>query len=326
MGRSWQVIDEAEKPVALGVDVFGTGAVSRESMLECLQVVRNFQELLATYRLEQDAIHVIATSAIRVARNRDIFVDRLRQETGFVPEIVDGIEETRLMYLAVRSALGDSIPEFWKSPSMIVDMGGGSTEIMLLRRGKIVAAHSLRLGSVLVGRQERMAGGNSWFSGSITTSSRDRYLEERVRNTADFLNAEMNLSMVQHIVLAGGAPRPLALLHGDPVNDHCMSISRAEYCKQVDAIRSMSIESSARRFNIPITEAEGFVPGNIVYRLFLESTAADAVIVPFTNIREGILLDRVIGADTELQNEFAYQTIASAVNLGRKYHFDEPHS
>jgi exopolyphosphatase/guanosine-5'-triphosphate,3'-diphosphate pyrophosphatase len=105
-----------------------------------------------------------------------------------------------------------------------------------------------------------------------------------------------------------------------------MSISRAEYCKQVDAIRSMSIESSARRFNIPITEAEGFVPGNIVYRLFLESTAADAVIVPFTNIREGILLDRVIGADTELQNEFAYQTIASAVNLGRKYHFDEPHS
>ena len=87
----WQTMDTANKPVALGRDVFTTGQVSRESFLECISVLRNFQEFLRSWGIADTDAHVIATSALRVARNRDIFVDRVRQETGFMLTIVDGL-------------------------------------------------------------------------------------------------------------------------------------------------------------------------------------------------------------------------------------------
>ena len=154
-GGQWQVLDRAGKPVALGRDVFTSGQVSRESFMECLSVLRNFREFLAGWGINERDVHIIATSALREARNRDIFVDRVRQETGFGLSIVEGIEENRLMYLAVRFALKSDLPLFWRANSMILEIGGGSTEIMLLRRGKMVAAHSLPLGTILIDQQAR---------------------------------------------------------------------------------------------------------------------------------------------------------------------------
>jgi len=102
---SWQVLDRASCPVSLGRDVFTSGLLSRESMLECLSVLQNYRELLTGWGISDNNIHIIATSALRAARNRDVFIDRVRQETGFSLSIVEGIEENRLMYLAVRFAL-----------------------------------------------------------------------------------------------------------------------------------------------------------------------------------------------------------------------------
>ena len=142
----WRVLDRAGKPVALGRDVFTSGRVSRESFQECLLVLEHYRELLRGWDIKSGDVHVIATSALRAARNRDVFTDRIRQETGFRLSVVEGIEENRLMYLAVRFALKNDLPQFWRANSMIIEVGGGSTEIMLLRRGKMAAAHSLRLG------------------------------------------------------------------------------------------------------------------------------------------------------------------------------------
>ncbi|MDR3275757.1 MAG: HD domain-containing protein [Treponema sp.] len=319
----WKVLDQAEKPVALGVDVFETGQVSRESLLECLQVIRGFRELLLGWGITGEAIRVIATSAIRAARNRDLFVDRVRQETGFLITIVDGIEENRLMYLAVRFTLRDDLPQFWRSNSMIIDIGGGSTEIMLLRRGKMAAAHSLRLGTILIGRHARRAGA-AWASG--LDWPRDTYLEERVRNTGEFLNAELELSGIKTLVLAGTDARYLAPRIGQALNDQCWTIDRDDFIQFVNKIRDYTPEDCIRQFQVPYGAAEGFLPGNMAYKFFLEKTAAAQVVVPFTSIREGLLIDLALGVDPELQEEFFSQTIASAVNLGRKYHFDEDHS
>jgi exopolyphosphatase/guanosine-5'-triphosphate,3'-diphosphate pyrophosphatase len=159
-GSQWKVLDRAEKPVALGRDVFNSGELSRESLLECLSVLKNFKELLAGWSIDVSSIYVIATAALRVARNRDIFLDRIRQETGFSPSVVDGIEENRLLYLAVRYALKQNLPLFWRANSMIIEIGGGSTEIILLRRGQMVAAHSIKMGTITIDQRVRLRAGS----------------------------------------------------------------------------------------------------------------------------------------------------------------------
>jgi len=126
-GGRWTLLDNAGRPAALGRDVFNSGELSRESLLECLSVLQNYKELLAGWGIAASDAHVIATSALRVARNRDMFIDRIRQETDFNLTVVDGVEENRLMYLGVRFALKQDLPPFWKANSMIIEIGGGST-------------------------------------------------------------------------------------------------------------------------------------------------------------------------------------------------------
>jgi len=314
---SWRVLDRAAKPVSLGRDVFTKGVLSRESMLECLAVLNNFRELLSGWNIKDDNIHAIATSALRVARNRDVFIDRVRQETGFSFSIIEGIEENRLMYLAVRFSLKQDLPLFWRANSMIFEIGGGSTEIMLLRRGQMVAAHSLKLGTVIINQRSRHGFGKGFFY--------ERYMNENIRNTLGMLNMEMDLNRIRTLVAAGADARLAADRVGRELNENCKIIERDDFIKFVDKCRNYSIEDCINEFGISYADADGLILGLLILKLFLEMTGATILAVPLITIRDGYLIDLASGVDSSLQDEFSSQIIASAVNLGRKFHFDEAH-
>ncbi|MDR0474533.1 MAG: HD domain-containing protein [Treponema sp.] len=312
----WKVLDQAGKPVALGRDVFTSGQISRESLMECLLVLRGFRELLSGWDIAGEDIHVIATSAIRAARNRDMFADRLRQEMGLGLSIVEGIEENRLMYMAARYALKNDLPMFWRANSMILEVGGGSTEIMLLRRGQMVAAHSFKIGTIHIGRTSRFD----------TASSRERFFNENLRNTAEILDGEMDLSYVRTFIIAGSDARIAAASAGKILNDNCRIISRDAFIEFVTGIQNYSVEDCMEKLGLSFADAEGLIPGLLVYKNLLERTGAAQIVVPQISIREGLLIDLARGVDSAMQEEFISQVSASAVNLGRRYHFDEPHA
>jgi len=314
---SWQVLDRAVRPVSLGRDVFTSGVLSRESMLECLSVLQNYRELLSGWGIADNNIHAIATSALRAARNRDVFIDRVMQETGFKLAIVEGIEENRLMYLAVRFALKQDLPLFWRANSMIIEIGGGSTEIMLLRRGQMVAAHSLKMGTIIIDQHSRQGFGAGIFY--------ERYLNENIRNTLGMLNMEMDLAHVRTMVAAGSDARLAAEKTGKDLNENCRIIERGDFFEFVKKLKDLSIKDCIKQFGISYADAEGLVPGLLVLKLFLERTGAANIAVPLVSIRDGYLIDLASGVDSALQDEFFSQIIASALNLGRKYHFDEAH-
>jgi len=310
----WQALDRASKPVALGRDVFTSGQVSRESFLECILVLKNFREFLRGWGISDADIHVIATSALRVARNRDIFVDRVRQETGLELTIVEGIEENRLMYLAVRFALKNDLPLFWRANSMILELGGGSTEIMLLRRGQMVAAHSLKMGTLLIGQAFQLG----------SSAMQEHYLSENIRNTSGLLSSELDLAHVRTFVIVG-ADAAIAAQAGKSLNEHCGIITREAFTEFVHKIQGYTLEECMEKLNMPLWEAEVFIPAILVYKLLVERTGASQIVVPRVTIREGLLIDLAQGVDPGLQEDFFSQILASAVNLGRKYHIDESH-
>lgn len=321
----WKTVDKAMKPVILGRDVFTSGQISHASMLECLGVLKGFKELLESWGITGSDTHLIATSALRAAKNREMFADRVYQETGYQLTIIEGIEENRLMYLAVRFALRRIMPDssdkdnalFWQGNAIIIDIGGGSTEIMLLRNGKMVAAHSIRLGSILFDQQTLSARSLKW--------SRERFLTEHIKNTVNFLQAEMYFSQIKTFVVTGSDTRFAASLIGEEYNEHCSVIEREKFFSFVKEIQFYSIEDCVRKLNVSYGDAEGFVPGMLIYKYFLEQTQAAQAVVPSISIREGLIIDLALGFDPELQEEFFSQVIASALNLGRRYHFDESH-
>jgi exopolyphosphatase/guanosine-5'-triphosphate,3'-diphosphate pyrophosphatase len=315
---TWSVIDRAERALALGRDVFTAGVISRDSLLQCLAILNRYREILSGWAIEDSHVTVLATSAIREARNRDSVLDRLAVKTGFTVRVIDGIEENRLMYLVVHHAMCDTHARLSKVNSIIMDVGGGSTEIMLLQKGRMVAAHSFRMGTVIIEQQIK----------AMMGSAKDmrRFLAEYIHTTADNLNNELRLDLVKQLIAISNDARLVARSVGTPETDLYSTIKRDDFIAFVEKVSQYSIEEIVQHFRISYSEAESLGPGLLAYQFFLEMTSAEVVVVPYLSIREGVIISQLAGPDHLVRDEFFKQVIASAISLGKKFHLDEDHS
>lgn len=314
----FEILDRAGKPSRLGRDVFTNGSVSRETTRESIAILAGFKELIRGYGIEAPEARVIATSALREAQNRDTFVDRVAMQTGFRVEVIEDLEGNHLTWLAVEHALADDRRLLSRSNAMILEVGGGSTEIMLLRRGRMAASHSLRLGTVRV--DELVRG-----SGQLTSSLR-QFMEDNVRTACDLLEGELSLEAVKTFIVIGSDARLVAARKAFDRGEHYAVVSRADYVAFAEEFGELSPDETVARLRIPWSEADGLGPGLMIQRLFLERTEAAEVIVPSVSIREGVLLTLAQGPDPDHAEEMRRQIVASAVSLGRKFRFDEEHA
>ena len=311
-----RILDRADRPVPLGHDVFGSGTASRTTIGASLDALASFQELLRGWGIGAGDTTVIATSALREAENRDTFVDRVALRTGLEVRVIDGVEENRLTYLGAVHAIKAAIPGFARSNSLIMQIGTGSTEFMLLRRGRMAFVHSLKLGSARMEDMLRPMHGNP--------ERLRRVLSETVAPTREVLSHEQPLKHIRRFVAGGGVIRLAASRAGRRVAEHCSLIERPALQELIRGLQALRVEELVHELSIPYEDAEGILPDLIVYDLFLESTAAQQVIVPELSIREGVLLSAAL-ADEESRREFERQTIASALSVARKYHAEDPH-
>ncbi|MGC2059064.1 MAG: exopolyphosphatase, partial [Candidatus Sulfotelmatobacter sp.] len=134
-------IHEDREVTRLGEGVFRSGFLTPESMAETVKVLRRFHR--ATQQVVTDPVRVVATSALRDARNSQAFLEWVRSATGWTVEIISGLEEARLIHLGLVSNLRvDS------APALMLDLGGGSCELTVSTRGQIRETVSLPLGAV----------------------------------------------------------------------------------------------------------------------------------------------------------------------------------
>lgn len=314
----WRRLDRASRPVFLGRDVFMTGFISRESLLQAVRILRGYREMLDGWRIGPDSVRVIATSAIREAKNRDIFLDRVMIQTGLEINVVEGVEENHLTYLAVQHAVGSMRPQFARSSSLIIEVGGGTTELMLLRRGKMVAAHSLRIGTVRLEQQVNP----SWESASRI----EEYLRESIRVTQEILNAELELDKIRYFVAVGGDARLAANTVGRQEEEHFRVIDRADFDAFMKRLQRLTVDEIVQELSVTYNEAEGLVAALLVYKVFLDSTSAEQLIVPDVSIREGVLLSFALEGSQLVEEQFYNQVVASTRSIGKKFHYDEDHA
>ena len=136
-----KTLHEDREVTRLGTSVFDTGLVSPEAMAITLKALKRFQRAVQAHGVEQ--IRVVATSAMRDARNAQAFVTWAKAETGWSIDIISGLEEGRLIHRGVmtnEAGTGGKV--------LLVDVGGGSCEITLSEHRRIKETISLPLGAV----------------------------------------------------------------------------------------------------------------------------------------------------------------------------------
>ncbi len=134
-------IDADRRILRLGEGVDQHKRLSMEAMDRVVGTLTEWREKTSKYSL--DAVVVVATSAVRESENRQEFLMRVKQETGWDIEILTGEKEARRTLLGIQFGLPATISDFWG-----LDIGGGSTECILARRGQSPQVISLDLGVV----------------------------------------------------------------------------------------------------------------------------------------------------------------------------------
>src|SRR5499425_3920520 len=136
-----RALHEDREVTRLGEGVFSSGFLTPDSMAETVKVLRRFHR--TTQQIVADTVRVVATSALRDARNSQAFLEWVRSVTGWRVEIVSGVEEARLIHLGLISGA-----RLDRVPTLMTDLGGGSCELTVSHRGHIQDAVSLPLGAV----------------------------------------------------------------------------------------------------------------------------------------------------------------------------------
>ena len=135
-----RILHEDREVTRLGASVFEGGMISPDAMAGTLRTLKRFNK--AVQQAGADQVRAVATAALRDARNGQAFVAWVKSETGWDLEIISGLEEARLIHRGVMREPGT------QGRCLLIDLGGGSCEITLSDRRRIVETVSLPLGAV----------------------------------------------------------------------------------------------------------------------------------------------------------------------------------
>ncbi len=303
-------------PVRLGHDVFTKGRLEASVIGAACDALRRFR--VAMDGAKVDRYRAVATSAAREAQNGDVLVERAEREAGVHVDVIEGVEEARLVELAVsqRVALG-------QRTVVLIDIGGGSTELTLLQRGEAIFSRSLPMGTVrLVEAFLEGRGPIDHVRRNLLDEYVDRVLVEALPDLRDLTGGRVDM-----IIGTGGNLETLADLcpvhrafpEGRAVDVTSMRALLEEMCER-------SVDERAQRWSLRPDRADTIVPAATVLRRVAEAFGLESIAAPSVGLKEGLLVD--IARAHFVPNDYKGEALAltdACKRLGRRYRFDEQH-
>jgi exopolyphosphatase / guanosine-5'-triphosphate,3'-diphosphate pyrophosphatase len=316
-GGWWRRTDELSDMVRIGGDLTGDGCLSEARMAHALETLRVFAAFCSTSGVAPDDVDAVATSAIRDAPNGGAFVERAQRETGLPIRVLSGQQEALYSYVAAANstALHDGI---------VLDLGGGSLELVQVRARHPEAIASWPLGAVRA--TERWLPSDGPVEAKPIGKLHARTLRALAADAPWVASAGVKDG---RLVGLGGSVRSLARaaarraeLPLDSVQGFLLT--RAALDDLVDELAGRPPEERERVPGIKRGRGEVILAAAVVLRAVLEASGADGIEVTEAGLREGIFLSGLLApADPPL---VADVRTASVRNLARQHGVDLVHA
>ncbi len=313
----FRTLDTLVQAVDLGREAFDTRRISRATIERSVNILRRFQRVLREYGIRSGPhIRVVATSAVREAINRLAFTDRIFIATGLVVEVIDEAEVSRVTFMGVSPHL-ERDDELRAARSVIVEVGGGSTELLVMRDGNMLLSDTLRLGSLRLVQ--------SLDSIHSTATRRRQLMEYQIARIIDRVSETVIDEPDTRLIAIGGDVRFAArqLLDHWPA-DTLAKIPTARLETLTNDVLRLNEDAVVKKYGVSYIEATTLGPALLVYLLLARHFRVDQILVSDSNLRDGLIYEMAVrGSWTEA---FRKQIVRSAISLGRKCDFDEEHA
>ena len=301
-------------PVRLGSEVFVTGRLAAASIGQACQALREFRNAMDEAKV--DSYRATATSAVREAQNRATLVERARREAGIELEIIEGVEEARLIQIAVVRRLG-----LEGKRVLLVDVGGGSTELTYLDRGRNAFSMSLPVGTV------RLLETYLKDAKTVDRAQQKLLFEGVDRALAEALPALRKVPF-ELVVATGGSIDTLfelCPLKGG-FGGYPRAVDMVAARKLLEKLFGMTVEQRRDTFALRPDRADTIVPASSIFVRVAEMFKATAMVAPGVGLKEGILEELVDKYFDRWDKESETRTVVDAcIRLGKRYGFDQQH-
>jgi len=318
-GRRLRAIHEDREVTRLGEGVFRTGFLTPESIAETVKVLRRFHR--ATQQIVTDSVRVVATSALRDARNSQAFLEWVRSATGWRVEIISGLEEARLIHLGLVSSR-----RMDTSTALMIDLGGGSCELTVSGRGHIRDTVSLPLGAVRL--TDEFLGHDPPRKGEL------KRLRGFIAREVDRISHRITSARVKNVIATSGTAAALAAtashLRKNTRSRQRTAVSSAEMTRIAKLLARLPVGERRKIQGIGPKRAEIIVAGAFVYHELLERCHLKGFRYSPLGLRDGLLAqmaaeyDRSTRSGKQIESE-RWDSIAKAVahyGVDRKHALD----
>ncbi|MTI38488.1 phosphatase, partial [Fulvivirga lutimaris] len=256
---NFKKIEYVRFPLRLGQDVFNTGTISTQKKVKFKKLMKAFKILIDLY--EVDDYMACATSAMREAKNGNEIVKEVEEEIKLKIKVIDGATEALLINNAINTFLDK------KKNYLHIDVGGGSTELTIIKGGEKISSKSFKVGSVR--RLEHTDSPVMWNNMKKWTI--DQCSKYNASITA--VGTGGNINKLFELALKQKGER-MTLIQLKDVQGF---------------VRKMSIEDRINELQLNPDRADVIIPASEIYIAVMEWAQAKSIIVPEVGLKDGIM-------------------------------------
>lgn len=277
-------LDSDHRITRLGEGLHRDGMLSPSAIARTVSVLKEFKKKISGY--EVDDVVVVGTSAAREAKNREEFLGRVKEETGFELELISGMEEARRTFLGVLLGVGPI-----QHRMVVMDIGGGSTEFIVGEHGRPSQIMTTDLGVVTL--TERYL-----TTDPITAHDFDvlkAAIENRLKPVCDSLIAEKPSSLIG----TAGTITTLAAMDQrldryDPHRINRYWLKKSSVDRMLEEFLSKTAQERSRMPSLEAGREDIIVAGTAILMMTMDRLGCSEILVSDYGLREGILLDRYL--------------------------------
>jgi exopolyphosphatase / guanosine-5'-triphosphate,3'-diphosphate pyrophosphatase len=259
----------SREPVRLGSSVFSQGKINQEIYNDLRLALIKFKKHLEIHKVLK--IRAVATSAMRDARNNKTILRNLKNETGIQIEIISGEEEARLVSLAIAQKVNIHIGNH-----ILIDIGGGSIELIAIVKGDIVKKESFPIGMVriLEMHKSRRRELNEWLPQYINQTLKDFFKD---------------LPKLENAVGTGGNMDRFIKLKQFISSEKGSFLETREMKKIYTALNAVDYNKRILKFKLKPDRADVIIPAAITTIEILKLAKADRIRLPRVGLKDGLL-------------------------------------
>lgn len=307
-----EVIATVREPIRLGQDVFKVGAISEKSASQLVAAIRNFHQICQRHHAA--IIRAVGTSALREAGNREMVIAEVLRRTGIELTTIGPEEEARLVHLAVSQKV-----DLQGTRALIVDIGGGSMELTRVDDGRIKGTDCFLVGAVrLIQRLDERKIGQQRFP---------KLVRDYIAIFGQRIERLTSGDRIDLVVGVGGNVETLGDLRQQLLEQRDGdNLTLEELERIIKHLATLDYVGRVKQLGLHPNRVDVIVPAAIVLQSVLEKVGAARIVIPRVGLREGILYDIVWELYQDAPARHRKLAVNSALQLGRKYFFDQNHA